>query len=325
MTKTQTLATGDTSTATTASKGRVFTGRVVGSIVVFSIMCAVCLVWLVTLVMIPMLTTPLEFTLTGIVTLGFDLLITVLILVAVVHNSLDLVTSAALRIRKPDMSKAKVKRFSINERLQHVWLLVTTAVSALTGFAIMFYASWGSSVVNLLGGFETTLDIHYASAILMGILVVYHFGFYTAKYFANRALGLPARLDINFSKKDITDFFANLKFYLGRGARPRFDKYSYAQRFDYWGIYWGMVILGAPGVMMWALGPQAFGGLAYIFHVKEALLAVLFLGVFHFYQVHYTPRQFPGDATFLTGTVSEQEMAEDHPLEPKEVTHWWWW
>lgn len=310
-------------TGTTAgNKGRIFTGRVVGSIVVFSIMCAVCLVWLVTLVLIPMFTTPFKFTPTGIVSLGFDVLITWIILFAIVHNSLDLVTSAALRIRKPK-GKAIIKRFSVNERLQHLWLLITTAVSALTGFAIMYYASWGKSVVNLLGGFEATLDLHYASAILMGILVVYHFGFYTAKYFANRALGRPTKLDINFSWKDLTDFFANMKYYAGRGQRPKYDKYSYSQRFDYWGIYWGMVILGAPGVMMWALGVQAFGGVAYIFHVKEALLAVLFLGVFHFYQSHYSPRQFPGDATFLTGTVTEQEMEEDHPLEIEHPLAWW--
>lgn len=302
---------------TAGNMGRVFTGRVVGSIIVFSTICAVCLVWLVTLVIIPMLTTPLEFTPNGIVSFGFDALITLLILLAIVHNSLDLMSTAAYRIKKPKMDKSvpKVRRFSFNETVQHVTLIATTATSALTGFTLMYYASWGSSVANDLGGFTNTLDIHYASAIIMGVLVAYHFGFYTSKYLANTALGQPARLDINFSKKDITDFIANLKFYLGRGKKPKFGKYSYAQRFDYWGIYWGMVILGLPGLLIWSGGLQAYGGLAFIFHVKEALLAVLFLGVFHFYQVHFTPRQFPFDLTLFTGIVSEQEMAEDHPLE----------
>ena len=60
---------------------------------------------------------------------------------------------------------------------------------------------------------------------------------------------------------------------------------------------------------------MAYGGLAFVFHIKEALLAVLFLGVFHMYQVHITPRQFPGDMTLFTGVVSEQEMKEDHSLQ----------
>jgi len=298
--------------------GKLFTGRIVGSIVTFSLISSICLIWLVTLVIEPMVTTPVSFDLNDVFSLGFDLLITVLILFAFVHNSLDLMTSAAYRVRKPKMDKSvpKVKRFGIFETIQHLTLIATTATSALTGFTLMFYSSWGSSVANDLGGFTQTLNIHYASAIVMGILVAYHFGFYSAKYIASRAIGAPARFDINLGKKDITDFFANIKFYLGRGDKPKFAKYSYAQKFDYWGIYWGMVILGLPGLLIWSGGIGAYGGLAFIFHVKEALLAVLFLGVFHFYQVHFTPRQFPADLTLFTGVVSEEEMHEDHPLEP---------
>jgi len=300
-----------------APGGKLFTGRVIGSIVTFSVISSICLIWLVTLVIEPMLTTPVSFTLNGIVSLGFDLLITVLILIALLHNSLDLMTSAAYRVRKPKMDKSvpKVKRFGLLETFQHLTLIATTATSALTGFTLMYYSSWGMSVANDLGGYTQTLNIHYASAIVMGVLVAYHFGFYSAKYIANKAIGQPARFDINFSKKDISDFFANIKFYLGRGDKPKFAKYSYAQKFDYWGIYWGMVILGLPGLLVWSGGIGAYGGLAFIFHVKEALLAVLFLGVFHFYQVHFTPRQFPADLTLFTGVVSEQEMQEDHPLE----------
>jgi len=313
--------TGDTAGSMSAAPtGKLFTGRVIGSIVTFSLLSSLCLIWLSTLVIAPMLTTPLTFTLNGFVGFGFDLLITILILIAFLHNSLDLMTSAAYRVKKPrmDSSVPKVKRFGLAETIQHLTLIATTATSALTGFTLMYYPSWGKSVADDLGGFTQTLDIHYASAIIMGVLVAYHFGFYSAKYLANKALKQPARFDINFHKKDISDFFSNVKFYLGRGDKPKFAKYSYAQKFDYWGIYWGMVILGLPGLLIWSGGLSAYGGLAFIFHVKEALLAVLFLGVFHFYQVHFTPRQFPADLTLFTGVVSEREMEEDHPLEQAE-------
>jgi cytochrome b subunit of formate dehydrogenase len=298
------------------SSGKLFTGRVIGSIATFSIISAVCLIWLYTQVIYPMATMPIQFTDVGLVSLFFDLLITVLILLAMVHNSLDLMTTAALRIRKPRMEKGvlKVRRFTFAETLQHLTLIATTATSALTGFTLMFYPSWGRAVANDLGGFTQTVNIHYASAIVMGILVAYHFGFYASKYVANKLLKQEARFDINFNLEDIKDFFTSMKYYFGRGERPKFAKYSYAQKFDYWGIYWGMIILGLPGLMIWAGGISAYGGLAYVFHVKEALLAVLFLGVFHFYQVHFTPRQFPGDLTLFTGVVSEEEMEEDHPL-----------
>ena len=303
------------------ARGKLFTGRVIGSIATFSVISAICLVWLITLVIVPMVTTPVELTALGITSLGFDLLITGLILVALVHNSLDLMTTAALRVRKPRMdgSTPRVRRFGLGETVQHLTLITTTGLSALTGFTVMFYTSWGKSLANDMGGLGQTLNIHYASAIVMGVLVAYHFGFYTFKYVANRLLKQPAPFDINiFNKKDFSDFLGSIKFFLGRGDRPKFAKYSYAQKFDYWGIYWGMAILGLPGLLLWSGGLDAYGGLAYVFHVKEALLAVLFLGVFHFYQVHFTPRQFPGDFTLFTGVVSKQEMEEDHPLYLKE-------
>ena len=120
--------------------GKLFTGRVIGSIATFSVISSICLIWLVTLVIEPLLTTPIDFsTLTGFFSFGFDLLITVLILIAFAHNALDLMTTAALRIRKPKMDKTvpRVKRFGIGETIQHLTLIATTAISALTGYTLM--------------------------------------------------------------------------------------------------------------------------------------------------------------------------------------------
>ncbi len=123
-----------------------------------------------------------------------------------------------------------------------------------------------------------------------------------------------------FGRKDVADFLQNMRHMLGGKERPRFDRYSYPQKFDYWGIYWGMLIMGIPGVIMWVYGSRhVMGDLPLIFHVKEGLLAVLLLVIFHFYQSHFTPRDFPMNSSFLTGNVSEQEMTEDHPLEFERI------
>ena len=103
------------------------------------------------------------------------------------------------------------------------------------------------------------------------------------------------------------------------GSKQKLGKYNYMEKFDYWGIYWGMIILGLPGVLMWADGVNAFNGLAFVFHTKEALLAVLFLGIFHLYQAHFSPRRLPMNMTFLSGTMSEAEMQEDHPAELEKL------
>jgi cytochrome b subunit of formate dehydrogenase len=297
----------------------VFTGRVVSSLVLYSIIASVTLLWVVTVVMIPLLTTAITFDLTGLVGTFFDFLITVLILFAVVHNGLDLITYAGNGI-KPLPSTPKIHRFSLNQRLQHLVLFISMIFLSVTGMAMLFINNWGMNVINFFGGFQNTLNIHYASAIVMGGLVAYHFGFYAAKFVANKATGQPAPLDImNLGLQDMKDVLTNLKFYLGIGPKPKFGKYNYMEKFDYWGIYWGMIILGLPGVLMWADGVNAFNGLAFVFHTKEALLAVLFLGIFHLYQAHFSPRKLPMNMTFLSGTMSEAEMEEDHPRELEKL------
>ena len=293
---------------------KVFTGQVIGSIVLYSIIASVTMLWITTVVLIPTLTTAVVWDLTGLVSTFFDVLITGLILFAVVHNGLDLITYAGMGVPKLPRTP-KIKRFSLNQRIQHLWLFVSMIFLSVTGMALLFSENWGQYVISDFGGFQATLDLHYASAIAMGALIVYHFGFYASKFVTNKLTGQPAPFDINIGLPDIKDAISNMKFYLGIGPKPKFGKYNYMEKFDYWGIYWGMIILGVPGVIMWADGTNAFNGLAFVFHTKEALLAVLFLGIFHLYQAHFSPRKFPMNGTFLSGTMSEAEMKEDHPVE----------
>jgi cytochrome b subunit of formate dehydrogenase len=201
-----------------------------------------------------------------------------------------------------------------------VWLFVTTAVLALTGFAAMNYESWGRLIILPMGGLQINWDVHLFTAFMLGLLIVYHFAFYTVKYLAQRARGEHPSLPIMIGLGDVKDLLQNLKYMiLGRGEEPKYPKYDYAQKFDYWGIYWGMVILATPGVLLWAFGNTFAGGLPFIFHTDEAMLAVLFLLVFHFYQTHWTPSQFPMNGVYLTGSISEEDMRTQHPLEMERI------
>lgn len=261
-----------------------------------------------------MFTTPFSYGLPYLVNLFFQLLITALVVVAISHNSMDLVTKAARGVVKRTEGPS-VKRLTLGQRIQHGWLIVTVAVLALTGFAQMYYESWGRAIVLPMGGLQVDMDIHMLSAFLLGVLIVYHFAFYVTDYLAKRAKGLKPSFAIMFGKKDISDFLQNVKYMFGRGEEPKYAKYNYGQKFDYWGIYWGIIILGIPGVILWAYGRSFLGGLPFVFHTDEAMLAVLWLAVFHFYYGHFNPKKFPMNTVFLTGNLSEREMREEHPLE----------
>ncbi len=300
--------------------GKTFNGRNTASIVVYAVVSGFGLSWLILQVMAPMVTTPFNIgSWAYLVNLFFQLLITVLILFAVSHNGLDLINKAAKGVVRR-REGPKVKRFDLNQRIQHVWLFATTFVLALTGFAEMNYESWGRLIILPMGGLQINMDIHLLSASLLGVLVVYHFAFYGVKYLAARSRGESPSLPIMMGVKDVRDALQNLKYMLlGRGEEPKYGKYDYAQKFDYWGIYWGMVILAAPGILLWAYGYEFLGGLPFIFHTDEAMLAVLFLLVFHFYQTHFNPRAFPVNGVFLTGRMTEGEMKQEHPLEMERI------
>ena len=299
------------------------------AIVVYALVSGLALAWLIIQVMVPMFRTPvtislnlsiIETNIAPIVNLFFQLLITVLILFAVIHNGLDLVKKARLGETNYSNEELKIRRFDINQRIQHIWLFTTTFVLALTGFAQMYYDSWGFYVGQILGGQQNLIGIHLASAFLLGVLIVYHFAFYSTQYVVRRMRGNPVPLSINLSKKDITDFIQSMKWMVGRGDAPKYPKYDYAQKFDYWGIYWGMIILGVPGVLLWMFGYNFMNGLPFVMHTDEAMLAVLFLMVFHFYQTHFNPRYFPMNKVFITGKMSEKDMQKEHPAELERMT-----
>ena len=50
-------------------------------------------------------------------------------------------------------------------------------------------------------------------------------------------------------------------------------------------------------------------------HCYEAILATLAIVVWHFYFVIFNPDVYPMNLAWLTGRMSEEEMAEEHPVE----------
>jgi hypothetical protein len=54
-------------------------------------------------------------------------------------------------------------------------------------------------------------------------------------------------------------------------------------------------------------------------HYYEAWLAMLSILVWHFYFVIFNPDAYPVNLAFLKGTVTEEEMEEEHPLELERI------
>ena len=106
-----------------------------------------------------------------------------------------------------------------------------------------------------------------------------------------------------------------------RKEKPMFDTFSYKEKFDYWAVFWGMVIMGVSGLILWfpAIATQWLPGLAVPIaktaHSDEALLAVLAIAFWHMYNVHFNTSVFPFNKTIFTGKIGKHQMIEEHPLE----------
>jgi cytochrome b subunit of formate dehydrogenase len=128
-----------------------------------------------------------------------------------------------------------------------------------------------------------------------------------------------------FNKKDLDDLIGNFKWFVGKGPRPQYGRWTYWEKFDYFAVFWGMAVIGSTGLMLWfpefftLLLPGELINVATIIHSDEALLAAGFIFTVHFFNTHLRPEKFPMDIVVFTGRMSLEEFKRDKPLEYEEL------
>ena len=216
------------------------------------------------------------------------------------------------------------RRFGPLERAMHVGMMFSFLGCALSGVPLLFpYAGWARFIAELMGGFEGAALVHRSSAVLMGVVFAAHIF-----QFLWRGLGSGSLLTVLWGPdslvpqwKDATDFYQHIKYFLGLGPRPKFDRYTYWEKFDYMAVFWGMFIIGGAGLMLWffeELSPWVPGwvfNVATLVHGHEALLAVGFIFTIHFFNSHLRAEKFPMDKVIFTGRLTEHELKDERPLE----------
>jgi cytochrome b subunit of formate dehydrogenase len=113
----------------------------------------------------------------------------------------------------------------------------------------------------------------------------------------------------------VKDLFGHLRWFLGLGPKPQFERYAYWEKFDYWAVFWGMIVIGFSGYAMWFAPffahflPGWALNAVLVIHSEEGLLAILFIFSIHFVNTHLRPDSFPMDMVVFTGVESEEEFA----------------
>lgn len=216
------------------------------------------------------------------------------------------------------------ERWNIHHRLQHILLFSSFFVLAFTGLPIKYAAkSWAVQVGSFMGGFQTLLFIHKIAAVVMIIAAVYHLAYLAF----SKLVAKESSKAMIPTWKDVTDVLDHMAFCLGMTRKDaQFDRYSYKEKFDYWAVFWGIAIMVGSGLILWfphisaQFVSRTFINCAQVAHSDEAMLAIMAVFIWHFYNAHFSPMVFPMSPVWLNGRFSKDEMEEFHPLELQNNT-----
>jgi cytochrome b subunit of formate dehydrogenase len=235
---------------------------------------------------------------------------------------------ALARFRRPSrrpQSTVWIERFNIHFRAQHLLLMASVLSLFLSGLFLFGTrypgAQWASALSGAFGGLDFWRVVHRIGGTLLIATAGYHLLY--------SLLHEEGRRDFRLMLPTLTDFRhlgQNLLFFVGRASRPpAFGRFTYFEKFDYWAVFWGCVIMVGTGLALWFndIVLLVFPGLTQrVFdafkeaHAHEAALAILAIMIWHMYHIHVRTDRFPGSWLWVHGRMPRDEAEREHSMEP---------
>jgi cytochrome b subunit of formate dehydrogenase len=208
-------------------------------------------------------------------------------------------------------------------------MIISFITLALTGMSLKFsYSGWAVILSKFFGGFQSAGYLHrFAAVIMISVFFTHLIDLIRLKRkeFGSWKKLLSGDNSMVFNKKDLQDFIGSLKWFLGKGDRPEYGRWTYWEKFDYFAVFWGMIVIGSTGLILWfpelftRVFPGWFLNVATIIHSDEALLATGFIFTVHFFNTHLRPEKFPMDIVIFSGQFPLEEFKLDRPDEYKKL------
>ncbi|MFH1717552.1 MAG: cytochrome b/b6 domain-containing protein [Planctomycetota bacterium] len=232
--------------------------------------------------------------------------------------------------KKKAAAEGGIMRFTLSLRIQHAFLVIVFLVLCLTGFPMKFSeAPWAPVIYDLFGGINGAPIVHRVA----GVALLVGFALHVILILVNVGCSMKARglrgirawvkeilaLPMIPKWRDLTDLITWTKYACFLSPkRPNYGHFSWKEKLEYLGLFWGIPLLGVTGVLLWAesisshILPGWALNVAYLAHTYESLLAVAHIALVHIPGVLGRPGLSPLSGMVLNGKISPHVLAEEH-------------
>jgi formate dehydrogenase gamma subunit len=226
-------------------------------------------------------------------------------------------TSAATGSQAAGRQKA-YQRFNLHHRIQHFFMALSFTMLVITGWPMRFPELQVSKLGAAMVGGATVIGVmHRVFGVIMIAVSIYHVLYLIVMFLrGHRSLAMLPTI------RDAKEALGDMAYWLGfRDHRPRFGRYNWIEKFEYYAVIWGTMVMIITGIIIWFPTwvtnhvPTWVVSVSVILHGYEALLAGLAIFLWHFYWVHLHPDFYPMSMVWLTGELTEEEMEHHHPRE----------
>ncbi len=254
----------------------------------------------------------------GIVRIIYIFLIVAVIGGMVFHNTIMMMRHMTVKLFEEWRGSNTYRRFTTGMTMGHLVLTIAFIVLSVSGFALRYPESWWARHLFYGdAGLAARGVIHRGAALVLVAIAVVN-----ASYLLFTKGGRKELRYLMFGLRDITGVFQNLAYAVGlRKEGPRFDRYSYIEKFEYWGMWWGTALMIVTGFSMWFVNtflkffPKIALDIVALIHFYEAWLAVLTIVVWHLYYMIFDPHTYPMNWSWITGRITHDDLKHRHPLE----------